>query len=294
MVSAAERAAVVVLLRLGRRPPGSYAELLDDGLSAVALLDDELADDDGQVTLLPPRAEPLLADAEADLERWEAEGYRAVTVLEDEYPRNLREVHDRPPLIFVAGRLEPRDERSVAVIGSRHASPDGLAAAGDLAAGLVAAEYVVVSGLAVGIDAAAHAAALAAGGRTVAVVGAGLAHAYPAENAALQRRLATDGAVISQFWPESGPTRGTFPLRNGVMSGLARATVVVEASARSGSRTQTRLALAHGRPVFLLRPLLEQAWARDLAAKPGVRVVDGAEEIVSTVDRLRATDALTD
>lgn len=285
---------MVALLRRAGRSPTKYAELLDAGPSPIALLRSELMEDGGQRTLLPPDPEPLLAQAHADLERWKAAGYRVLTMLDEEYPRNLGEVHDRPPLIFVAGRLEERDERSIAIIGSRHATPAGLSAARELAHGFVAAGYVVLSGLAAGIDTAAHLATLAAGGRTMAVVGTGLAHAYPPENAALQQRLAAEGAVISQFWPETEPTRGTFPLRNAVMSGLARATVVVEASLRSGSRTQTRLALAHGRPVFLLRPVLSATWARELAAKPGVYVVDGAAEVIDTVERLRAMDELVD
>jgi DNA processing protein len=152
----------------------------------------------------------------------------------------------------------------------------------------------VVSGLAAGIDTAAHRAALEVGARTVAVIGTGLRHAYPPENAALQRRIAAGAAVVSQFWPETPPARASFPMRNAVMSGFALATVVVEASHRSGARLQTRLALAHGRPVFLLAPLLAQTWARELAQRPGVHVVTEAAQITTTIDRLNATDALVE
>ena len=136
-------------------------------------------------------------------------------------------------------------------------------------AGLVDARYTVVSGLAEGIDSAAHLAALDAGGRTVGVIGTGLRRAYPAKNAELQDRIASEAAVVSQFWPDAPPTKTSFPMRNVVMSGVARATVVVEASHTSGARMQARFALEHGRPVFLLESLLEHEWAQDYAERPG-------------------------
>jgi DNA processing protein len=209
-----------------------------------------------------------------------------LTVLDPEYPDNLRAVHDRPPLIFVAGELQPCDERAVAVIGSRKASPRGLSTAQDIARHLTQRRYTVVSGLAVGIDTAAHTAALADGGRTVAVIGTGLHHCYPPDNAALQHRIARDCAVVSRFWPHQGPTRRTFPARNAVMSGLAKATVVVEAGPTSGARGQARMALAHGRPVFLHSTLLTQDWARELATKPGTREFTKPHEITDSLERL--------
>jgi DNA processing protein len=153
---------------------------------------------------------------------------------------------------------------------------------------------VVGSGLAAGIDTAAHTAGLAAGGRTVAVIGTGLGRCYPPENAALQRRIADGCAVVSRFWPDAGPTRRSFPMRNVLMSGLARATIVVEAAATSGARVQAQRALAHGRPVFLLRRLLEQPWARELAGGSGVHVVSEPGQITTTIERLNATDVLVE
>ncbi len=295
MSSAPERAALVALLRAGRRPWAECIEALEREGTALPLLERELnASAGGQVSLLHRDPAPLVAAAEADVGAWEQEGYELLTVLDAGYPANLRTVHDRPPLVFVSGRLTARDTRSVAVVGTRRPSPVGLEAARGVARGLARAGYVVVSGLAAGIDTAAHQAALAAGGRTVAVIGTGLRHSYPPQNAALQRRIATDGAVVSQFWPEQPPTRQSFPQRNAVMSGLALGTVVVEASLRSGARLQTRLALAHGRPVFLLRALLNQSWARELAEKPGVHVVSEPEQITEAIDRLNTTDALVE
>ena len=292
MTSARDSAALVALLRLERRPAQEYSELLEETGSAVTVLNDELRGASGQASLLPEDPEPAIARAEAEIAAWQGAGYRLLTILDAEYPANLRRVHDRPPMVFVAGKLSDADDRSVAVIGSRRASGAGLATATRVAEHLVGGGYVVVSGLAAGVDTTAHATALAAGGRTVAVIGTGLGRSYPPENAALQQRIAEEGAVISQFWPDQPPTRRSFPMRNAVMSGLALGTVVVEASVRSGARVQARRALAHGRPVFLARAVLGQPWAAELAGRPGVQVIDAPDEITSTIERLNAADAL--
>ena len=151
----------------------------------------------------------------------------------------------------------------MAVVGTRQPSPGGLGKAGDLSRLLVRQGVVVVSGLARGIDSAAHSATLAAGGRTIAVIGTGITKTYPAENKELTERIVEHGVVVSQFWPSSPPARGTFPRRNVVMSGIAQGTAVIEASSTSGAKMQARLALEHGKKVFLLRSLvMAQPWAR--------------------------------
>jgi DNA processing protein len=294
MSSARDSAALVALLRLGRRPAQEYSRLVEETGSPEAILEQELNLRTGQVSLLREDAEPAIERAAAEIDAWRAAGFRLLTLLDADYPRNLRQVHDRPPLIFVAGELCPADSRSVAVVGARRATSAGVATAAQIGEHLVSTGYVVVSGLAAGVDSAAHTAALIAGGRTLAVIGTGLAHSYPPQNAALQRRIADESAVVSQFWPEQPPTRQSFPMRNAVMSGLALGTVVVEASPRSGARVQARRALAHGRPVFLVRALLSQPWARELAAAPGVHVVDAPGEITTTIERRNATDALVE
>jgi DNA processing protein len=294
MSSARESAALVALLQLGRRPPREYAEAVERAGSALAILEEELTIGQGQASLLPEDPAPLLSRAELQIGAWRRDGLRLVTVLDGSYPQNLRTVHDRPPILFVSGSLTSQDAHSVAIVGARRASGAGLAAATTLAGEMARGGYVVVSGLAAGIDTAAHEAALSAGGRTVAVIGTGLRHSYPPENSALQRRIAAEGAVVSQFWPDAPPTRKSFPLRNAVMSGLALGTVVVEASFRSGARLQARLALAHGRPVFLWRPVLDEPWARDIAQRPGVHVIDEAVQVMQVVERLKATDALVE
>ena len=294
MSSAHESAALVALLRRGARPWTEYADVVERAGSALTALHEELAGGGGQASLLPEDPAPLLRRAAAEIAGWNRDGFQLLTVLDDGYPQNLRTVYDRPPILFASGQLTPQDARSIAIVGARRASPAGLAAAASIADALARAGYVVVSGLAAGVDTAAHEAALAAGGRTAAVLGTGLRHSYPPENASLQRRIAAEGVVLSQFWPEAPPTRRSFPRRNAVMSGLALGTVVVEATVRSGARLQSRLALAHGRPVFLWRTLLTEPWAREVAQRPGVHVIDEAAQIMQTVERLNATDALVE
>ncbi len=207
-------------------------------------------------------------------------------MLDPDYPLNLRAVYDRPPLLFVAGHLRRTDDRSLAVIGTRTPTSRGTDRARKIAGHLSDNGYTVISGLAKGIDTAAHTEALTKATRTVAVIGTGLHHSYPPENAELQSEITRKGAVVSQFWPDAGPTRETFPMRNAVMSGLARGTIVVEASSTSGARIQARRALAHGRPVFLADTLLTEPWARELAGRPGTTVFDNPDEITKKLERL--------
>jgi DNA processing protein len=288
-----ETAALVALLRHGRRPWPVYSELVEQAGSALAVLKRELDQvHAGQASLLPPAPDDLLEAASAALAGWTAGGLKLLTVLDPEYPVNLRAAHDRPPLIFVAGRLEPGDSRAVAVVGTRDATAQGSERARSIAEHLALNGYTVASGLAAGIDTAVHTATLAAKGRTLAVIGTGLAHSYPPQNAALQREIATRGAVVSQFWPEARPSRRSFPMRNAVMSGLTLGTVVVEASPTSGARVQARLALAHGRPVFLSESLMSQEWARALAARPGTHVIGSPTDITAAIERNDTNGAL--
>jgi DNA processing protein len=273
-----ESAAVVALLRNGRGLGSEHSDLIEDTDSALGLLERE----HGLLT------QELVDQASREIDRWRVEQIQVLTLLDPDYPENLRAAHDRPPLIFLTGRLQPEDHRAVAVIGSRSASAGGRAMAAAVARDLVANRYTVVSGLAVGIDTAAHMAALECGGRTIAVIGTGVRRCYPTENRDIQRRIARDGAVVSRFWPDTAPARTNFPLRNAVMSGMSLASVLIEASHQSGARAQARMSLAQGRPVVLFEPLLKQQWARDLAARPGTHVVGSPAEVTGFVDRLHS------
>jgi DNA processing protein len=298
---------MVALLRTGRRPWVEYAELVEELGSASAALQQVIEagqEPEGQTRLFPtdpPRPDPhdltnltnLTDQAATDIEHWDAQGMRLVTVLDPGYPPNLKAVHDRPPILFIAGHLTPGDAKAVAVVGARKATEAGLKQATRIAAHLTRSGYTVVSGLATGIDTAAHTSALNNNGRTVAVIGTGLNRTYPPENHALQREIAERCAVISQFWPDSPPSRRSFPMRNATMSGIALATVVVEASETSGARTQARLALAHGRPVFLTETLVKtQPWAQQIAQRPGTHIAHNPTEITDALERLISPGSL--
>ena len=282
-------ATVVALVRADRRPGHRIAEDLEGGTPPRALLERALAGaaDRGQQSLLitPEGLGEVVAHARAELAAWRTEGINVCSVLDPAYPSTLREVHDRPPLLFAAGRMRPGSDPAIAVIGSRSASAAGLKRASDVARHLVDRDFVVVSGLATGVDRAAHVAALKHDGRTIAVIGTGLRHSYPRENADLQSLIATSDVVVSPFWPDTTASRETFPIRNGVMSGLSLASVIVEAGVTSGARIQARLALAHGRPVFLAETLISQSWAQTLAARPAVHVYREPAEITEVIER---------
>ena len=210
---------------------------------------------------------------------------RFVTILDETYPTNLRRVFNPPPFLVWRGDDDGQDVRAVAVVGTRSPSRDGLARAKRLGRGLAEEGVTVLSGLARGIDSAAHAGALEAGGRTVAVLGHGLLlPVYPRENRRLADEiLAARGALVSQFLPETPPTRGTFPLRNVVMSGMAQGTVVVEASKTSGARMQARFAAEQEKRVWLLQSLVDEfEWAAEFAARyrDRTRVVSDVSDVL--------------
>ena len=283
-----EQAAVLALVRAS---PGEWyqtADVISEAGSAVRLLGGEPvimpAERRQYASELVSRIGPAdVSQAQTLIDRVTSQGVRLITVLDEDYPENLKLIFNRPPFIWVRGELEPRNLRAIAVVGTRQATEEGRAAAARLARGLAQARVIVLSGLARGIDTAAQAATIEAGGRTVAVMGTGiLAPVYPAENGELAERIVgTGGAIVSQFWPQAPPRRINFPRRNIVMSGMAAGTVVVEAAATSGAKMQARLALEHGKRLFLPEPLVaSQDWARRYATRPGVTVVGDLDDIL--------------
>jgi DNA processing protein len=227
------------------------------------------------------RQRPALADrVSAQLEAASRAGARLVTVLDPDYPANLRLIPNLPPFLFCRGELSDDDARSVAVVGAREASDAGIRRAASWSRQLAEAGITVVSGLAKGIDTAAHRAALQAGARTIAVLGTGIARCYPSENRDLAKAITASGVLVSQFWPTSDPSRYTFPRRNVVTSGISQGTVVIEATSRSGAKMQARIALDHGKQLFLIRSLVAaEPWARDYAENRGAIEVTGAGQV---------------
>ncbi|WP_309114767.1 DNA-processing protein DprA [Saccharothrix sp.] len=238
------------------------------------------------------------AQSEVDKVRVRDDEVRLITVIDEDFPSNLRMVPNAPPFLFVRGAMVKADLRSVAVVGTRNASDAGRLRAGRMARELVQRGVTVVSGLARGIDTAAHTAALEAGGRTIAVIGTGINRYFPAENRDLTDRIATGGhgAVVSQFWPDAAGATYTFPRRNVTMSGIAQGTVVIEAGSTSGAKMQARVALEHGKKVFLIKSLTEQQeWARKYVETRGAVQVEDVEAVADALtqpERIQAVDSL--
>lgn len=287
-----EGAALVALLRT-RPDKMTWAEITAEVVSAGSAL--AVWESRVPATLLDGLSEddPLAAAAK-DIAGWVGSGAAFLTVLEDAYPARLRGIHEAPPVLFARGSLVPADP-AISVVGSREASARGLAIAQAVAESLVEAGITVVAGLALGIDTAAHRAALEAGGRTVAVIGTGINKVYPRSSADLHDEIAAHGLVLSQFWPDAPPQKHTFLMRNATMSGYGMATVVVEAGKQSGARAQARMAVGHGRPVILTDLVVERNdWAKDLIGRPGVHVAAGRGEVMEIVRAITAEQGHVD
>jgi len=210
------------------------------------------------------------------------------------YPANLREITTPPERLYVRGGFEERDALAIAIVGSRMATSYGLAVAERLAADLAARGVTVVSGLARGIDSAAHRGALRAGGRTIAVLGSGVDVIYPPENRRLAAEIESRGAVVSQFEPGTRPLAGHFPARNRVIAGLALGVVVVEAAEKSGSLITAGLAGDLGREVMAVPGLLTSAQSvgAHRLIQDGAALIRGWEDVVSLLP-LRWRDQVT-
>lgn len=189
-------------------------------------------------------------DLDRELERLARAGVTVLTWDDPAYPRRLREISAPPPVLYVRGSLLADDEWAVAVVGTRRASAYGLEMARQLAGDLARNHITVVSGLARGIDSEAHHAALASGGRTIAVLGSSLDRIYPPENVDLARQVVGSGAVVSEYPFGTRPEAGNFPARNRIISGLSLGTLVVEAGETSGALITAHYALEQGRETF--------------------------------------------
>ena len=192
-----------------------------------------------------------IVDLPAELERIRQFGANIITAESPMYPRQLREIHAPPIVLYIWGDLIERDQHAIAVIGSRRTTHYGMESAKKLSYQLAYAGLTVISGLARGIDTAAHQGALAAKGRTIAVIGSGLSKLYPPENAALAEKIRSgNGAVVSEFSMEIEPDRQTFPMRNRIISGWSHGILVVEAGLNSGALITVTQALEQGRSVY--------------------------------------------
>jgi DNA processing protein len=269
------------LIALSLLPPWyslPAAERLRCGDSPDAVLDDLAR----RARDKPEKASMLRSRAAAAMERAATSGIQPIPWSDAAYPPALTTIPDPPMVLWVRGDPAALNAPSVAVVGSRAASPYGLAVSSELARDLTASDLVIVSGLARGIDSAAHRGALDGGGVTVAVLGSAVDVIYPAEHVGLAREIEKKGAVVSELVPGTPPKAMFFPRRNRIISGLSRATVVVEASDKSGSLITARCALEQGRDVLAVPGNVLSGRNRGAHAllRDGARLVESVGDIL--------------
>lgn len=273
--------------------PHTCQALLEEFGDPSGVLDAPLARLRGVAGVGPKLAERIAAarrefDANAEIAECRERGVQLVARGRAGYPESLEEIPDPPPLLYVRGTLEPRDALAIAIVGSRRCTPYGLRIAERLGASLARVGLTVVSGLARGIDAAAHRGALKAGGRTLAVLANGLARVYPPEHEELADDVAASGALVSEMPMRQGPLAGLFPQRNRIISGLSLGVVVVEATPRSGSLSTARHATEQNREVFAVPgpvdSLPSQGCHRLL--RDGARLVETVDDILEELGPL--------
>ncbi len=276
----------LALLRAPRVGPRSYQALAERfgpprqvfAASATALAEAGLAKD-----TLEWLQSPDWDKVESDLRWLETPGHHCLELRDPAYPAILREIADPPPLLFVRGDTGALACRQLAVVGSRNPSPVGGKHARDFARALVASGLSVASGLALGVDAAAHRGALDGGGTTVAVMGTGLDQVYPRSHQELAEAIVDQGgALVSEFPTHTPPQAGNFPRRNRIISGLSLGVLVVEAALKSGSLITARMALEQGREVFALPGAINNPLARGCNAliKQGAKLVETVDDIL--------------
>ena len=225
-------------------------------------------------------------DASAAIERslaWAGEpGQHILTLADANYPAALLQIADPPNILYVRGQPDFLNTCSLAMVGSRNATPQGLQTAENFARTLAGHGLTIISGLALGIDAAAHRGALAAGGKTIAIIGTGADRLYPARNIELAQAIAAHGAIVSEFPLGTPALAANFPRRNRIISGLARGVLVVEAAPESGSLITARLAAEQGREVFAIPGSIHSPVARGChqLIKQGAKLIETAQDVL--------------
>lgn len=225
------------------------------------------------------------AEVDDELGRARAAGIMLVPFGDAAYPARLRMIADPPPVLYVKGEIGGRDDRAVAIVGSRSASHYGRRVARDLAHGLASFGFTVVSGMARGIDGMAHESALASGGRTIAVLGSGVERAYPPEHDKLYQRICASGAVVSELPMGTRPLAFHFPARNRLISGLSLGVVVVEATEKSGSLITASMAVEQGREVFAVPGEVGASRSRGAhrLIRQGAKLVETVDDIIEEI-----------
>jgi DNA processing protein len=227
-------------------------------------------------------------DVEEEIALCERHAISILTEFDANYPRCLGEIPDPPGLLFVRGTLTPADALGIGIVGTRHATAYGLRQAQRLAASLARAGLAIISGLARGIDAAAHRGALEAGGRTLGILASGVMNIYPPEHNELAVLVAANGALISEQPPRSAPLSGTFPQRNRIISGMSLGVIVIEAAERSGALITARHAMEQGRDVFAVPGNVDSRASRGChrLLRDGATLVESADDVLEQLGPL--------
>jgi len=282
------RARAWVTLQLSGLAPRPFAQLLrafggPEAVLAAPVKARRAATDRADPSALQCAPDP--ARLERTLEWLAGEGASLIALDDGDYPPQLLEIGDPPPVLYCLGRRELLTRPMLAIVGSRNATPQGREDAFAFAAALSAAGLTIASGLALGIDAAAHRGALNEAGSSVAVVGTGLDRVYPAKNRDLAHELARRGALISEFAPGTPPLRDHFPRRNRLISGLSRGVLVVEATLSSGSLITARLAGEQGREVLALPGSIHSPFSKGChrLIREGAKLVETAQDVLDEV-----------
>ena len=213
---------------------------------------------------------------------------RRIEINDKEYPGNLKNIYNPPASLFIKGNILTCDENSIAIVGTREATSYGMEQCEKISYELAKRDITIVSGMARGIDTAAHKGALKAGGRTVAVMGSGHNHIYPPENKSLYDEIVRRGAVISEFSNDTKPLRENFPKRNRIISGLSKGVLVIEAPTRSGALITTNFAVEQGREVFAMPGNINSvnSSGTNKLIKEGAKLVESVWDILEELERI--------
>ena len=288
-----EREAYIALNIMEKVGPVGVRSLVEKLGSAYAIFDADKIALKSVKGIGPETVEAIISQRESvdwqgEIDRAQNAGARIITRIDPEYPPRLLEIHDPPMALYVKGSIESRDKQGIGIVGTRHPTHYGMETAEKMAYGLSKTGFTVISGLALGIDTAAHKGALKANGRTIAVIGSGLSRIYPESNKVLAEHISANGAVISEFSMCREPDKTTFPIRNRIVSGLSRAVVVIEAGLKSGAIITANQALEQGRSVMAVPGRVDSPASKgchDLI-KNGARLVESVDDIIEEFEFL--------
>jgi len=287
------REALLALNMVPNLGPVRLRKLVEVLGSPEAVLSARRSDLEQVEGLTQPAVDSILSweskiDLSGELARVRDFGASVLTRDDEAYPRLLREIHDPPTVLYVWGGVQLRDQHAIGVVGSRRTTHYGLECAKRLSYQIAYSGMTVVSGLARGIDTAAHQGALAAKGRTIAVLGTGLNHLYPTENRALAEKIASSGAVVTEFPMDTTPDRQTFPMRNRIISGWSFGLLVVEAGVNSGALISASQAADQGRSLYAVRGPIDRPTSHgtNRLIQQGAKLVLSVDDILEDFQTL--------